>query len=81
MLDYDKKFLVEELGQPDLRRIVDPRLYCAEGEPICGLGLDWSAFYWAPADVFGPGKRGVLVFGEVIDKNGGTVTAGTFAAC
>ena len=25
-------------------------------------------FYWTPADVFGSGK--VLVFGEVIDKNG-----------
>jgi glutamine synthetase len=30
--------------------------------------MDWSAFYWAPADVFGPGK--VLVFGHVIDKDG-----------
>ena len=37
------------------------------------LGIDWSAFYWIPADVFGPGK--VLVFGEVIDKNGGHYTA------
>ena len=32
------------------------------------MGIDWSAFYWAPADFFGPGK--VLVFGEVIDKDG-----------
>jgi glutamine synthetase len=32
------------------------------------LGIDWGAFYWAPADVFGPGK--VLVFGDVIDKGG-----------
>jgi len=30
--------------------------------------MDWSAFYWAPADVFGSGK--VLVFGQVIDKDG-----------
>jgi glutamine synthetase len=30
--------------------------------------MDWGAFYWAPADVFGAGK--VLVFGEVIDKDG-----------
>ena len=30
--------------------------------------MDWSAFYWAPSDFFGPGK--VLVFGEVIDKDG-----------
>jgi glutamine synthetase len=30
--------------------------------------MDWSAFYWAPSDIFGPGK--VLVFGHVIDKDG-----------
>jgi glutamine synthetase len=30
--------------------------------------MDWGAFYWGPADVFGPGK--VLVFGQVIDKDG-----------
>ena len=32
------------------------------------LALDWSAFYWAPADIFGSGK--VLVFGDVIDSDG-----------
>jgi glutamine synthetase len=32
------------------------------------LAMDWRSFYWAPADVFGNGK--VLVFGEVIDKDG-----------
>ncbi len=37
------------------------------------LGIDWGAFYWAPADVFGSGK--VLVFGEVIDKGGTPYTA------
>jgi glutamine synthetase len=30
--------------------------------------VDWSAFYWVPADVFGNGK--VLVFGTVLDKDG-----------
>jgi glutamine synthetase len=37
------------------------------------LGIDWSAFYWAPADFFGSGK--VMVFGEVIDKQGGPYAA------
>jgi glutamine synthetase len=37
------------------------------------LGIDWSAFYWAPADFFGPGK--VMVFGDVIEKQGGAYTA------
>src|SRR5208283_966795 len=31
------------------------------------LALDWSAFYWGPADIFGAGK--VLVFGDVIDRD------------
>jgi glutamine synthetase len=35
--------------------------------------MDWSAFYWGPSDVFGSGK--VLVFGEVIDKDGSPYTA------
>src|SRR5260370_8144252 len=30
--------------------------------------MDWGAFYWAPADVFGSGK--ILLFGQVIDKDG-----------
>ena len=29
MLDYDKKFLVKQLGQPDLRRLLDSRLHRA----------------------------------------------------
>jgi len=44
------------------------RGFTAQRESDLRLGLDWSAFYITPADIFGPGK--VLVFGEVIDKNG-----------
>src|SRR3984957_17698252 len=67
MLDYDKRFLIKSWENPP-----------DDGSSICGLpgqresglrlGIDWSAFYWGPADVFGSGK--VLVFGEVIDKGG-----------
>ena len=57
----------QELRQPDLRRLVDPRLHGA-ARKRSAPGMDWSAFYWAPADFFGAGK--VLVFGEVIDKDG-----------
>jgi glutamine synthetase len=32
------------------------------------LGIDWPAFYWLPADLFGPGK--VLVFGNVLERDG-----------
>src|SRR5258705_13858879 len=35
--------------------------------------MDWGAFYWGPSDVFGSGK--VLVFGEVIDKDGSPYSA------
>ncbi|HEX4652399.1 MAG TPA: glutamine synthetase family protein [Granulicella sp.] len=69
MLDYDKKFFVK--GWDNLTFDGSSiRGFTAQRESDLRLGIDWSAFYWVPADVFGPGK--VLVFGEVIDKNGGT---------
>jgi glutamine synthetase len=69
MLDYDKKFLVKSYDNLTFDGS-SIRGFTAQRESDLRLGLDWSAFYWAPADVFGAGK--VLVFGEVIDKNGGT---------
>jgi glutamine synthetase len=45
------------------------RGFTAQRESDLRLGIDWGAFYWAPADYFGAGK--VMVFGEVIDKQGG----------
>jgi glutamine synthetase len=67
MLDYDKKFFVK--GWDNLTFDGSSiRGFTAQRESDLRLGIDWSAFYWVPADVFGPGK--VLVFGEVIDKNG-----------
>src|SRR5438874_13571472 len=68
MLDYDKKFLVKSWDNLTFDGS-SIRGFTAQRESDLRLGLDWSAFYWAPADIFGPGK--VLVFGEVIDKNGG----------
>ena len=67
MLDYDKKFL---LGSYDNLTFDGSSIrgFTAQRESDLRLGIDWGAFYWAPADVFGPGK--VLVFGHVIDKNG-----------
>jgi len=72
MLDYDKKFLV---GSYDNLTFDGSSIrgFTAQRESDLRLGIDWSAFYWAPADVFGPGK--VLVFGEVIDKNGAVYSA------
>jgi glutamine synthetase len=67
MLDYDKKFL---LGSWDNLTFDGSSIrgFTAQRESDLRLGIDWPYFYWAPADVFGPGK--VLVFGNVIDKGG-----------
>jgi glutamine synthetase len=67
MLDYDKKFLVKSYDNLTFDGS-SIRGFTAQRESDLRLAIDWSAFYWAPADVFGSGK--VLVFGEVIDKNG-----------
>ena len=67
MLDYDKKFLIKSFDNLTFDGS-SIRGFTAQRESDLRLGLDWSAFYFAPADIFGPGK--VLVFGEVIDKNG-----------
>src|SRR6202522_660448 len=72
MLDYDKKFLVKSYDNLTFDGS-SIRGFTAQRESALRLGIDWSAFYWAPADVFGPGK--VMVFGEVIDKNGTTYSA------
>ena len=66
MLDYDKKFLLKSYDNltfdgSSIRGFTEQR------ESDLRLFLDWSAFYWGPADVFGPGK--VLVFGDVMSRD------------
>jgi len=67
LLDYDKKFL---LGAYENLTFDGSSIrgFTAQAESDLRLGIDWGAFYWVPADVFGPGK--VLIFGTVIDKDG-----------
>src|SRR6266478_2580783 len=72
MLDYDKKFLLKSWDNLTFDGS-SIRGFTAQRESDLRLGIDWSAFYWAPADYFGSGK--VLVFGEVIDKNGSPYSA------
>jgi glutamine synthetase len=67
MLDYDKKFLLKSFDNLTFDGS-SIRGFTAQRESDLRLGIDWGAFYWGPADIFGPGK--VLVFGDVIDKNG-----------
>src|SRR5450432_885624 len=67
MLDYDKKFLIKSWDNLTFDGS-SIRGFTAQRESDLRLGIDWAAFYWAPADYFGSGK--VLVFGDVIDKGG-----------
>src|SRR5207237_1118185 len=72
MLDYDKKFLVKSWDNLTFDGS-SIRGFTAQRESDLRLGMDWSSFYWGPADVFGSGK--VLVFGDVIDKGGSPYSA------
>ena len=67
MLDYDKKWLVKSWDNMTFDGS-SIRGFTAQKESDLRLGVDWGSFYWAPADYFGAGK--VMVFGEVIDKDG-----------
>ena len=72
MLDYDKKFLLKSWDNLTFDGS-SIRGFTAQKESDLRLGIDWGAFYWAPADFFGPGK--VMVFGDVIEKQGGAYAA------
>ena len=72
MLDYDKKFLIKSWDNLTFDGS-SIRGFTAQRESDLRLAMDWPSFYWAPADVFGNGK--VLVFGEVIDKDGSPYSA------
>jgi glutamine synthetase len=72
MLDYDKKFLIKSWDNLTFDGS-SIRGFTAQRESDLRLAMDWSAFYWGPSDIFGAGK--VLVFGEVIDKDGSPYTA------
>ena len=67
MLDYDKHFLVKSWDNLTFDGS-SIRGFTAQRESDLRLGIDWGSFYWVPADIFGAGK--VMVFGDVIDKDG-----------
>ncbi len=72
MLDYDKKFLAKSWDNLTFDGS-SIRGFTAQRESDLRLFIDWNAFYWTPADIFGPGK--VLVFADVIDKSGAPYAA------
>lgn len=67
MLDYDKKFLLKSVDNLTFDGS-SIRGFSQQQESDLRLSIDWPAFYWLPADVFGPGK--VLVFAEVRSREG-----------
>src|ERR1700676_2226062 len=67
MLDYDKKFLLKSWDNLTFDGS-SIRGFTAQRESDLRLAIDWSSFYWGPSDIFGTGK--VMVFGQVIDKDG-----------
>lgn len=72
MLDYDKKFLLKSSDNLTFDGS-SVRGFSQQRESDLRLGIDWHAFYWLPADVFGPGK--VLVFGDVFERDGSAYRA------
>jgi glutamine synthetase len=67
MLDYDKKFLLKSADNLTFDGS-SIRGFARQAESDLRLAIDWPAFYWLPADIFGPGK--IFVFGEVQDQDG-----------
>ncbi len=67
MLDYDKKFLLKAVDNLTFDGS-SIRGFSQQAESDLRLAIDWPAFYWLPADIFGPGK--VLVFADVCERDG-----------
>jgi len=67
MLDYDKKWLVKSWDNMTFDGS-SIRGFTPQRESDLRLNVDWASFYWAPEEVLEAGK--VMVFGEVIDKDG-----------
>ncbi|MEQ1504297.1 MAG: glutamine synthetase family protein [Myxococcota bacterium] len=72
MLDYDKKFLLRTADNLTFDGS-SIRGFSQQHESDLRLAVDWPAFYWLPADVFGPGK--VLVFANILGRDGSPYAA------
>lgn len=72
MLDYDKKFLLNSVDNLTFDGS-SIRGFSAISESDLRLAIDWEAFYWLPADIWGPGK--VMVFADVREDDGSPYVA------
>src|SRR6476659_4338636 len=66
MLDYDKKFLLDSLGNLTFDGS-SIRGFTPQHESDLRLALDWSSIRYLPADVIGAGK--VIFFASVLNSD------------
>jgi glutamine synthetase len=66
MLDYDKKFLLDSLGNLTFDGS-SIRGFTAQKESDLRLDIDWSSIRFFPSDIFGPGK--VIFFASVLNRD------------
>ncbi len=66
MLDYDKNFFIKNYNNLTFDGS-SIRGFSRQAESDLRLKIDWRAFWWLPADVFGPGK--VLMIANIEDKD------------
>jgi glutamine synthetase len=66
MLDYDKKFLLENSDNLTFDGS-SIRGFSQQAESDLRLNIDWSSIYWLPADIFGSGK--VIFFANVLNRD------------
>ena len=66
MLDYDKKYFLSSYDSLTFDGS-SIRGFSRQAESDLRLDIDWSAFWWLPSDIFGPGK--VLIMGRILDQN------------
>jgi len=74
LLDYDKKFFIKSYDNLTFDGS-SIRGFSRQAESDLRLKIDWPAFWYLPADVFGAGK--VLLFGRIIDQDGSAYQADT----
>lgn len=67
MLDYDKKYLLASADNLTFDGS-SIRGFTAQRESDLRLQVDWSSFFWLPADIFGNGK--VIMFGNILNRDG-----------
>lgn len=72
MLDYDKIFLLNSVDNLTFDGS-SIRGFALQSASDLRLSVDWEAFYWLPADIWGPGK--VLVFADVREDDGSPYVA------